>query len=206
VLPIMPLNHVLHRSLVVRMDVTISVERLAIQTTTMATTIVTTTTIREAINNHRVVIHQVEAIPNLFHLRLPHPPIPIMIVKKIKDGIIVVVVAVVVVVENVGADMKMKKTDVELVIVKRTAMDAHAIRLVIEMMIISIVMAVIVIMIENATIAETEMIVDVGNAVEATNAMNEEVDGIEELVRTATNFELGGEYIPIIRVLTVKND
>jgi predicted secreted protein len=199
----MPLNHVLHRSLVVRMDVTISVERLAIQTTTMATTIVTTTTIREAINNHRVVIHQVEAIPNLFHLRLPHPPIPIMIVKKIKDGIVVVVV---VVVENVGADMKMKKTDVELVIVKRTAMDAHAIRLVIEMMIISIVMAVIVIMIENATIAETEMIVDVGNAVEATNAMNEEVDGIEELVRTATNFELGGEYIPIIRVLTVKND
>jgi hypothetical protein len=203
----MPLNHVLHRSLVVRMDVTISVERLAIQTTTMATTIVTTTTIREAINNHRVVIHQVEAIPNLFHLRLPHPPIPIMIVKKIKDGIVVVVV---VVVENVGADMKMKKTDVELVIVKRTAMDAHAIRLVIEMMIISIVMAVIVIMIENATIAETEMIVDVGNAVEATNAMNEEVDGIEELVRSATNFELGGEYIPIIRVpiirvLTVKN-
>jgi predicted secreted protein len=199
----MPLNHVLHRSLVVRMDVTISVEHLAIQTTTMATTIVTTTTIREAINNHRVVIHQVEAIPNLFHLRLPHPPIPIMIVKKIKDGIVVVVV---VVVENVGADMKMKKTDVELVIVKRTAMDAHAIRLVIEMMIISIVMAVIVIMIENATIAETEMIVDVGNAVEATNAMNEEVDGIEELVRSATNFELGGEYIPIIRVLTVKND
>jgi hypothetical protein len=198
----MPLNHVLHRSLVVRMDVMISVERLAIQTTTMATTIVTTTTIREAINNHRVVIHQVEAIPNLFHLRLPHPPIPIMIVKKIKDGIVVVVV---VVVENVGADMKMKKTDVELVIVKRTAMDAHAIRLVIEMMIISIVMAVIVIMIENATIAETEMIVDVGNAVEATNAMNEEVDGIEELVRTVTNFELGGEYIPIIRVLTVKN-
>jgi hypothetical protein len=203
----MPLNHVLHRSLVVRMDVTISVEHLAIQTTTMATTIVTTTTIREAINNHRVVIHQVEAIPNLFHLRLPHPPIPIMIVKKIKDGIVVVVV---VVVENVGADMKMKKTDVELVIVKRTAMDAHAIRLVIEMMIISIVMAVIVIMIENATIAETEMIVDVGNAVEATNAMNEEVDGIEELVRSATNFELGGEYIPIIRVpiirvLTVKN-
>jgi hypothetical protein len=203
----MPLNHVLHRSLVVRMDVMISVERLAIQTTTMATTIVTTTTIREAINNHRVVIHQVEAIPNLFHLRLPHPPIPIMIVKKIKDGIVVVVV---VVVENVGADMKMKKTDVELVIVKRTAMDAHAIRLVIEMMIISIVMAVIVIMIENATIAETEMIVDVGNAVEATNAMNEEVDGIEELVRSATNFELGGEYIPIIRVpiirvLTVKN-
>jgi hypothetical protein len=130
-----------------------------------------------------------------------------MIVKKIKDGIVVVVV---VVVENVGADMKMKKTDVELVIVKRTAMDAHAIRLVIEMMIISIVMAVIVIMIENATIAETEMIVDVGNAVEATNAMNEEVDGIEELVRSATNFELGGEYIPIIRVpiirvLTVKN-
>jgi hypothetical protein len=102
--------------------------------------------------------------------------------------------------------MKMKKTDVELVIVKRTAMDAHAIRLVIEMMIISIVMAVMVIMIENATIVETEMIVDVGNAVEATNAMNEEVDGIEELVRTATNFELGGEYIPIIRVLTVKND
>jgi hypothetical protein len=203
----MPLNHVLHRSLVVRMDVMISVEHLAIQTTTMATTIVTTTTIREAINNHRVVIHQVEAIPNLFHLRLPHPPIPIMIVKKIKDGIVVVVV---VVVENVGADMKMKKTDVELVIVKRTAMDAHAIRLVIEMMIISIVMAVIVIMIENATIAETEMIVDVGNAVEATNAMNEEVDGIEELVRSATNFELGGEYIPIIRVpiirvLTVKN-
>jgi hypothetical protein len=203
----MPLNHVLHRSLVVRMDVTISVERLAIQTTTMATTIVTTTTIREAINNHRVVIHQVEAIPNLFHLRLPHPPIPIMIVKKIKDGIVVVVVVVVV---NVGADMKMKKTDVELVIFKRTAMDAHAIRLVIEMMIISIVMAVIVIMIENATIVETEMIVDVGNAVEATNAMNEEVDGIEELVRSATNFELGGEYIPIIRVpiirvLTVKN-
>jgi hypothetical protein len=202
----MPLNHVLHRSLVVRMDVTISVEHLAIQTTTMATTIVTTTTIREAINNHRVVIHQVEAIPNLFHLRLPHPRIPIMIVKKIKDGIVVVVVVMV----NVGADMKMKKTDVELVIVKRTAMDAHAIRLVIEMMIISIVMAVIVIMIENATIAETEMIVDVGNAVEATNAMNEEVDGIEELVRSATNFELGGEYIPIIRVpiirvLTVKN-
>jgi hypothetical protein len=198
----MPLNHVLHRSLVVRMDVMISVEHLAIQTTTMATTIVTTTTIREAINNHRVVIHQVEAIPNLFHLRLPHPRIPIMIVKKIKDGIVVVVVVMV----NVGADMKMKKTDVELVIVKRTAMDAHAIRLVIEMMIISIVMAVMVIMIENATIVETEMIVDVGNAVEATNAMNEEVDGIEELARSATNFELGGEYIPIIRVLTVKNE
>jgi hypothetical protein len=188
------------------MDVMISVEHLAIQTTTtmMATTIVTT--IREAIN-HRVVIHEVEAIPNLFHLRLPHPPIPIMIVKKIKDGIIVVVV-VVVVVENVGANMKMKKTDVELVIVKRTAMNAHAISLVIEMMIITIVTAVIVIMIENAIIVETEMIVDVGNAVavEATNAMNEEVDSIEELVRTAINFELGGKCIPILRVLAVKND
>lgn len=176
----------LHHHLVVRMVVMISVEHLATKMTTTTAIVITTTTIKEANNSLCVVIQPVQAILNPL---LPPPqdlPIPIMIVKKmIKDVIIVV--------ENVGADWKTRKIDVEQpVIVKKE--DVHVITmmdLAIEMMIIIIItIIVVVIMIENATI---EMIVAVlGNevAVEATTAMNEEVvDGIEELARTVIKVE-----------------
>ena len=138
----------------------ILVEHLAIQTTTIATTIVINHNPRSEQQPPRRDSTKSKPFRICFIFVFRILSIPIMIVKKMqrrdRRGVLAV--------ENVGVDWKTKKTDVEHVIrQEQTAMaDAHVISmtdLVIEMMIITIIIAVIVvIMIENAIIVETEMI------------------------------------------------